>query len=75
MIQDAELRLSRFTNKLGQPQSQIKFHKTDGKSSARVTFWDAYAEMFEDLLKEDLEYPIIIIISPGRITEWQGSEI
>lgn len=41
----------------------MKFNIIDGKNTARVTFWDAFVELFEDVLKEDFEKSLIIIIS------------
>lgn len=41
-------------------------------TTVNVTFWDAFAELFADTLDGDFEYPLIIIIGCGRITEWQG---
>lgn len=38
----------------------------------KVTFWDAFAELFADFLEGDFEYPIIVIIGSGRVTEWEG---
>lgn len=53
----------------------MKFNITDGKTSVRVTFWDSFAELLEEQLKDDFEYPLIIIISCARITEWQGNKL
>lgn len=38
----------------------------------KVTFWDAFAELFAEALQGDFEYRLIIIIGCGRVTEWQG---
>ncbi|KAK1402285.1 hypothetical protein POM88_001890 [Heracleum sosnowskyi] len=73
VIQDHdELRLARFNNRLGQPQTQIKFTITDGKTNVNVTFWDQLAEHFDEAIREeDFETPLIIIIGCGRVTKWK----
>lgn len=73
IIQDPELTLVKFQNRLGQPQTQMKFTIIDGTSQVKVTFWDQFAELFDDTLKEDFEYPLILIIGSARITEWKGN--
>lgn len=37
-----------------------------------VTFWDKFAEQFEKELTDELEEPIIIIISSAKISQWQS---
>ncbi|XP_074371007.1 uncharacterized protein LOC141712101 [Apium graveolens] len=54
--------LSRFTNKLNHEQ----------RNSVKVTFWDAFAELFAEALKEEYEYPFIITIGSARIQEWNN---
>ncbi|WOH00366.1 hypothetical protein DCAR_0519725 [Daucus carota subsp. sativus] len=51
-------------------QQQFKFEITDGSTSTNVTFWDGFAVMFEEKLKEEKEYPLILIIGCGRIQMW-----
>ncbi|XP_074332695.1 uncharacterized protein LOC141670649 [Apium graveolens] len=72
VIQESELTLARFKNKLGNPQTQMKFHISDGKTTIRVTFWDTFVESFEEALKEMFEEPLILIVGCGTVTEWQG---
>lgn len=38
-----------------------------------MTFWREFAEEFERALQQELEEPVIIIISSGRITSWNGN--
>ncbi|KAK1401106.1 hypothetical protein POM88_000711 [Heracleum sosnowskyi] len=73
VIQDHdELRLARFNNRLGQPQTHIKFTITDGKTNVNVTLWDQFAEHFDEAIREeDFETPLIIIIGCGRVTKWK----
>ncbi|KAL8145731.1 hypothetical protein AgCh_003759 [Apium graveolens] len=66
VICDTHLTLAKFKNKFQQQQTQIKFQISDGKNSSKVTFWDAFVEEFDEALKGDLEYPLIIIIGCGR---------
>lgn len=72
VIKNTELTLAKFKNRLQQSQTQIKFEITDGIHETKVTFWDSFAEEFEEALKQNLEYPLIIIIGCGRISQWQG---
>ncbi|XP_074343688.1 uncharacterized protein LOC141682900 [Apium graveolens] len=72
VIQDPNLIISRFTNKLHQQQSQMKFYIFDGNTYVRVTLWDAFAEQFHETLMEDFEKSFIVIIICARITLWQN---
>lgn len=49
----------------------IKFKLSDGKTRINVTFWDLFAQQFEEALKEDLEHPLILIIASGKISKWR----
>lgn len=40
-----------------------------------ITFWDSFAEEFENSLTDDLEEPIIVIIASGKISKWNGKSI
>ncbi|KAK1358281.1 hypothetical protein POM88_051537 [Heracleum sosnowskyi] len=72
VVEEIELYLNNVRNRLGYMQTQMKFHLTDGRQSVKVTLWDELAELLDVTLKEDLEYPLIIIIGCGRVTEWQN---
>lgn len=72
IIKNTDLTLAKFKNRLQQSQTQMKFEITDGIHEAKVTFWDAFAEEFEEVIKQDLKYPLIIIIGCGRVSQWQG---
>ncbi|KAK1374595.1 hypothetical protein POM88_030788 [Heracleum sosnowskyi] len=72
VVEEIELYLNDVRTRLGYMQIQMKFHLTDGRQSVKVTLWDELAELLDVTLKEDLEYPIIIIIGCGRVTEWQN---
>ncbi|KAK1393024.1 hypothetical protein POM88_012080 [Heracleum sosnowskyi] len=71
VIEEAELNLAKFKNRLGEPQTQIKFHICDGNSRVKVTFWDAFAELFHEAIEEGFEWPLIVIIGSGRVTLWK----
>ncbi|KAK1353297.1 hypothetical protein POM88_052432 [Heracleum sosnowskyi] len=73
VVEEIELYLNNVRNRLGSMQTQMKFHLTDGRQSVKVTLWDELAELLDVTLKEDLEYPLIIIIGCGRVTEWQNT--
>ncbi|KAK1374954.1 hypothetical protein POM88_031147 [Heracleum sosnowskyi] len=66
VIEEPELNLAKFKNRLGRPQTHMKFHICDGNSRVKVTFWDAFAELFDEAIKEEFEWPLIIIIGSGR---------
>ncbi|KAK1376256.1 DUF223 domain-containing protein [Heracleum sosnowskyi] len=53
-------------------QKQTKMTITDGSSNINVTFWDDFAVQFENGMNEQLEKPVIIIISAGKIGNWNG---
>lgn len=38
----------------------------------KVTFWDAFVELFAEALKEEYEYPLIIIVGGATIQERNG---
>ena len=39
----------------------------------KVTFWDDFAKLFADALKDNaFEYPLILIVCCGRPQEWQS---
>ncbi|KAK1393410.1 hypothetical protein POM88_012466 [Heracleum sosnowskyi] len=46
-----EPELIKFTNKLGMAQQLFKFQITDGRTTLKVTFWDALAELLQNSLK------------------------
>lgn len=62
--------LTNLVNRLGNPQKQVKFIITDGSSSVNVTFWDAFAELFDKQMNEALEKPVIVIIASSRVGSW-----
>ncbi|KAK1393414.1 hypothetical protein POM88_012470 [Heracleum sosnowskyi] len=66
-----EPELIKFTNKLGMAQQLFKFQITDGRTTFKVTFWDALAELLQNSLKEELEVPLIMIIASARVNLWQ----
>lgn len=42
------------------------------RTSVKVTFWDEFAELFADVIRRDLEHPLILIIGSCRVTMWDG---
>ncbi|KAK1352358.1 hypothetical protein POM88_053297 [Heracleum sosnowskyi] len=72
IIKKPEPVLSKLINKFGQDQTTTRFQITDGRTTVKVTFWDAFAEQLAEALKEDFERPVIIIIGSCRVTEWKG---
>ncbi|KAK1396662.1 hypothetical protein POM88_006525 [Heracleum sosnowskyi] len=75
VILDAEINLAKFNNKRGEPQTNINFTISDGKSKVKVTFWDGLAELFNESINEDFQWPLIIIIASGRVTEWHEVDV
>ncbi|KAK1398867.1 hypothetical protein POM88_008730 [Heracleum sosnowskyi] len=63
--------INHFVNKFGLPQKQFKFEITDGRTTVKVTFWDALAELLEKSLTDELEVPLIMIIASARVGCWQ----
>ncbi|KAK1354974.1 hypothetical protein POM88_048230 [Heracleum sosnowskyi] len=59
-----------LVNKWGNPQKQVKFTITDGRSSVNVTFWDAFAEKFQEQMNRVSEKPVIVIIASIRVGLW-----
>ncbi|KAK1354041.1 hypothetical protein POM88_047297 [Heracleum sosnowskyi] len=66
-----EPEIIKFTNKLGMAQQLFKFQITDGRTTLKVTFWDALAELLQNSLTEELEVPLIMIIASARVNLWQ----
>ncbi|XP_074382369.1 replication protein A 70 kDa DNA-binding subunit E-like isoform X2 [Apium graveolens] len=64
--------LATLVNKHGDAQRQVKLVITDGKSSINVTFWDAFAENFDQEMNELKERPTILIIASSRVGLWNG---
>ncbi|KAK1382189.1 hypothetical protein POM88_019924 [Heracleum sosnowskyi] len=52
------------------PQKQVKFTITDGRSSVNVTFWDGFAEKFQEEMNKVSEIPVIVIIASSRVGLW-----
>ncbi|KAK1403413.1 hypothetical protein POM88_003018 [Heracleum sosnowskyi] len=71
IIKKPEPVLSKLINKFGQDQTTTRFQITDGRTTVKVTFWDAFAEQLAEALKEDFERPVIIIIGSCRVIEWK----
>ncbi|KAK1382779.1 hypothetical protein POM88_020514 [Heracleum sosnowskyi] len=49
-------------------KSNVKFN--DGRSYANVTFFNEFGDSFLKAMKENLEHPVIIIITSAKINEW-----
>ncbi|KAK1366288.1 hypothetical protein POM88_041849 [Heracleum sosnowskyi] len=64
--------LRKFLNVKGQEQVQKKFELTDGRTTVRVTLWDAFAENFEEALSKVTELPPIVILASVKVSEWKG---
>ncbi|XP_017241069.1 uncharacterized protein LOC108213790 [Daucus carota subsp. sativus] len=62
--------IGKLTNRHGKVQSQLKFGITDGSTTAHVTLWDDFAELFSSMLKMDQEEYKILILGGARITKW-----
>ncbi|XP_074374100.1 replication protein A 70 kDa DNA-binding subunit E-like [Apium graveolens] len=62
--------LARIPNKHGAIQQHITFKITDESNTIKVTFWDDFAKYFDDVLKQEIDYPIIIIIGCARVNKW-----
>ncbi|KAK1353218.1 hypothetical protein POM88_052353 [Heracleum sosnowskyi] len=62
--------LADLVNKRGNPQKQVKFTITDGRSSVNVTFWDGFAEKFQEEMNKMSEIPVIVIIASSRVGLW-----
>ncbi|KAK1388784.1 hypothetical protein POM88_016962 [Heracleum sosnowskyi] len=62
--------LADLVNKRGNPQKQVKFTITNGRSSVNVTFWDAFAEKFQEQMNQVSEKPVIVIIANSRVGLW-----
>ncbi|XP_074378081.1 uncharacterized protein LOC141719586 isoform X2 [Apium graveolens] len=67
--------LAKIPNKHGAIQQQIKFKITDGSNTIKVTFWDDFAKYFDDVLKQEIDYPIIIIIGCARVNKWSDEVV
>ncbi|KAL8119166.1 hypothetical protein AgCh_016615 [Apium graveolens] len=59
--------LTHLVNKFNDAQKQVKLILTDERSSINVTFWDTFAEMFDEQMKEVHEKPTILIIHSPNI--------
>ncbi|KAK1382736.1 hypothetical protein POM88_020471 [Heracleum sosnowskyi] len=59
-----------LVNRLGQRNLQSKFSITDGSSNVNVTFWDALAKKFVHDLMQQIEDPVIIIITSCKVGTW-----
>ena len=44
-------------------------------TSVKVTFWDDFAHMFADECKEEIVFPLILIIGSARVQLWQGIKL
>ncbi|KAK1367965.1 hypothetical protein POM88_034057 [Heracleum sosnowskyi] len=59
-----------LTNKLGKDKKQAKFIITDGSSNVKVIFWDKYSENFDKAMNEQVEKPVIVILSACKAGLW-----
>ncbi|KAK1368803.1 hypothetical protein POM88_034895 [Heracleum sosnowskyi] len=66
--EDVELR--DLVNRLGQRNLQSKFAITDGSSNVNVTFWDDLAKKIGHDLMQQIEDPVIIIITSCKVGTW-----
>ncbi|KAK1378800.1 hypothetical protein POM88_025544 [Heracleum sosnowskyi] len=64
--------LRKFLNVKGQEQVQKKFELTDGRTTVRVTLWDAFAENFEEALSKVTDLPPMFILASVKVSEWKG---
>ncbi|KAK1373016.1 hypothetical protein POM88_029209 [Heracleum sosnowskyi] len=71
IIQNREnIVLRNLVNKRDQNQSQVKFTITYGSSNINITFWDTLAHNFSRYLLQEVEDPVIIIITSCRAGTW-----
>ncbi|WOG86080.1 hypothetical protein DCAR_0205277 [Daucus carota subsp. sativus] len=72
VVHERQIELGDIKNRFGVQQRQIKITVTDGRTMVKVTFWDDFAKLFADALKDNaFEYPLILIVCCGRPQEWQ----
>ncbi|XP_074364754.1 uncharacterized protein LOC141705765 isoform X2 [Apium graveolens] len=62
--------LTHLVNRFNDAQKQVKLILTDGRSSINVTFWDTFAEIFDEQMKEVREKTTILIIKSSRVGLW-----
>ncbi|KAK1380021.1 hypothetical protein POM88_026765 [Heracleum sosnowskyi] len=56
----------------GKDQLQVRMKITDGKTKINVIFWDTLAEEFQNAIDtQNLEYPLILIVSSGKVGKWK----
>ncbi|KAK1382871.1 hypothetical protein POM88_020606 [Heracleum sosnowskyi] len=59
-----------LTNKLGKEKKQAKFIITDGSSNVKVIFWDEFGENFDKAMNEQVDKPVIVILSACKAGLW-----
>lgn len=73
IIQNRESIVTRdFVNRLGHQQLHAKFTITDGSSNINVTLWDNLATIFHNSLLQQVQDPVIIILSSCRCGIWNS---
>ncbi|KAK1376044.1 hypothetical protein POM88_032237 [Heracleum sosnowskyi] len=59
-----------LTNKSGKEKKQAKFIITDGSSNVKVIFWDKDGENIDKAMNEQVEKPVIVILSACKAGLW-----